>query len=381
MPRCTFHVGMHKTGSTSIQQHLFYDLVDPRFQYVGGGRVNGCFLLGALFQEPPILLNNLPTSSFLSSPRSAKRVRQDIQGKWDRAIDRALQRNAHLIFSAEGGFVAPRDALERVHEQLSSHGFQTDVFGYLRSWKPFHESQFQQAVKAGRKTLAIGLGQGRGTMRYQEQIENLWKVFGRPNVNFAKFDRTTFPQGCVVQDFQKRIGLPVTDSRHRYKNESLSQPAVQLLYAFNKYSSHEINPLKTYPSGFRNLLYWVSTLQGVPFHFHSRFLKPFYDEAKPHLDWVEQQLGIALHEPIDQHDHQPSILSEDCLLRFSRESLDWLAKTTGERTISGNEGESVAIEVARQMDKLRKKRLPFRHWVGTNRDKLRRLWIHATRYC
>ena len=41
MPRCVLHVGMPKTGSTSIQESLYHGLRARGFWYVSFGEVNG----------------------------------------------------------------------------------------------------------------------------------------------------------------------------------------------------------------------------------------------------------------------------------------------------------------------------------------------------
>ena len=40
MSGCVFHFGMHKTGSSSIQNSLYHGLGDPAFHYADLGQPN-----------------------------------------------------------------------------------------------------------------------------------------------------------------------------------------------------------------------------------------------------------------------------------------------------------------------------------------------------
>lgn len=48
-----FHVGMPKTGTSSIQTALLYHLAHPGFQYVSFGEINGSCGIGTLVDEAP----------------------------------------------------------------------------------------------------------------------------------------------------------------------------------------------------------------------------------------------------------------------------------------------------------------------------------------
>ena len=53
MNHCIFHIGMHKTGTSSIQESLYYGLRDPSFLYFGFGEPNGSRGLKTLFGDDP----------------------------------------------------------------------------------------------------------------------------------------------------------------------------------------------------------------------------------------------------------------------------------------------------------------------------------------
>jgi hypothetical protein len=374
--RCTFHVGMHKTGSTSIQTYLYHDLKDPRYQYLVRDIPNGSAFVASLFADPPRELRRWMEKS--AAEASFDGYRKTLQRQWDQSVATARQRDAHLIFSAEASFLADTPTLARIRDRLSDSGFATDILAYLRSWTSFHESYFQQLVKMGRGELTLDTARGK-PMLYRENLENLWNVFGRETVQLVKFDPARFPQGCVVRDFQNRLGMPCVGSARPRTNEALTLPAVQLLYAYNKFGPHAIQAGRRFPPGFVELRARVATIAGDRVHFHSSFLKPFYERAIPYLDWVEREAGISLHEPIDRHDDQPTVRCEDDLFRFSQDTLEWLARATGQRTLRVREGEAAAIEVAAQMEKLRTASLTWHRWFRKLRSSMATRWKRVQR--
>ena len=63
MERCILHVGMPKTGTSSIQETLYHGLKDPRFRYISleRGRTATNRALTVLFADPA-------EGSFLAKP-------------------------------------------------------------------------------------------------------------------------------------------------------------------------------------------------------------------------------------------------------------------------------------------------------------------------
>ena len=51
MPTCILHVGMPKTGTSSIQESLYFGLADPGFRLIGLGDANAVRFLEPLFGD------------------------------------------------------------------------------------------------------------------------------------------------------------------------------------------------------------------------------------------------------------------------------------------------------------------------------------------
>ena len=98
------------------------------------------------------------------------------------------------------------DELQRLRSLLEREGFAVRVVAYLRTWKEWIESSYQQRCKVecihGSKPWAVAFAPPNpGALRYRDRFETLDRVFGRENVLLRKFDPRSFPGRDVVRDF------------------------------------------------------------------------------------------------------------------------------------------------------------------------------------
>ena len=156
----------------------------------------------------------------------------------DLELARARLRHAHLVISAESIWTSSREGQESLHRRLAEEQVDIRVIAYVRPWIPWATSMFQEAVKGGRKVLALGHSRDRDVFRVRERLQTLFTVFGRERVTVCLFDPARFPEGCVVRDFCGRIGLPVPRRRRWTINEGLSLEALKLLFAFKIGRAH-----------------------------------------------------------------------------------------------------------------------------------------------
>lgn len=351
MNRCTLHVGAHKTGSSSIQDALFSILRDPAFQYAGGGIPNGSFLLNTLFDEPP---DNQHLFKLIGQPGgSFSAFRQKIERQFQRAIRHAVDTNAELILSGEYAWVANREVLTRVQHYLNDCGFTVQVMGYVRPWTSWITSRWVQGLREGRREFVIACDNDRRILDVRGNVERLWEVFGRENVSILKFSPVDFPNGCVVRHFCGTLGLKVPEAFKISSNESLSLPAAQFLYSFNRFEglTVEVSPQK--PALYHILKERLQHLPGPLFRLHRTLLEPQLEFCRSRNPWIEQELGFSLADPGILSPEPNSIVDESDMFSFAPQALEWLANQTGQPVIRQRSGECAAREVARQVDLLR----------------------------
>jgi hypothetical protein len=136
---------MPKTGSTSIQETLFFGLKDPRFCYFSAGEINGSRMLITLASNR-MLPGNWAARE--TDPRFVAQKRADYASMLGSCARNAMRQGKHLIFSGENGWSLTLEELANLKAILNGHGLEIEVIVYLRPWKGFLESRYQQVIKA-----------------------------------------------------------------------------------------------------------------------------------------------------------------------------------------------------------------------------------------
>jgi hypothetical protein len=314
------HFGMHKTGTSSIQESLFQRLADPRFHYVNLGMANAstgismCFRADmggyGTFVKRGVHAGNLP------------RFREKAVGLLRAEMEACAKKIA--IVSGENISQLEEAELRALHGFMAGRDRPVTAVAYVRRPKEYMESAFQQRVRGGLDSLvASKLYPG-----YRNRLEKFDVVYGRDNVQLWLFDPKRFPGGCVVQDFCARLGIAFRPEDAIRVNDGLSLPALSLLFAYRKFGpGFGVGPSVLYEN--RLLVNRIRTLPGPKLRLHSSLVAPVIAGQREDIEWMEARLGgVSLAEDLAAHD-EGAIRSEEDLLRFSPEALRWLAEELG----------------------------------------------------
>lgn len=222
MREVILHAGMHKTGSSSIQQSLAgYD--DGRTFYADLGDPNHSVPLMTVFASAPEDYH-----IWQRSGRSGLRLRYK-RMQFRRALKAQAGRadRDRMILSGEDLSRLSRGDKERLLDFFRGRGVEATVMMYLRDPLGFAASSFQQNVKAGLAKVA-----GPMRPRYGHRLRPFMQALRRDRLVVRPFGRETLENGCVVEDFCALFGL--RPGRIVRANESLSAPALKLLFQFNR---------------------------------------------------------------------------------------------------------------------------------------------------
>lgn len=102
MGRCILHFGMQKTGSSSIQDTLFYGLDDPIYRYFSAGEINGSRMLYTLTAGDS--LANFYWGRSANGESFVKQRKEYYHRKLRRAMDRVRSDGGTLVLSGEDGW-------------------------------------------------------------------------------------------------------------------------------------------------------------------------------------------------------------------------------------------------------------------------------------
>lgn len=306
MKVCWIHIGMHKTGSTSIQESLAKAGRGEGWSYVKLDSLpNLNRALFAMFDSNP---NRHPV--FVKqglSPEAIAERRERLRGKLRRLIQKF--KGGNLILSTEMASLMDQAGVQEMRDFLAPWFDEIRIIGYVRPPQAFKNSLFQEQVKHGKGTL-----NNMTLPRYRMRFEKYDKVFGRENVMLREFKPSAFPDKCIVSDFCGVIGIAAPGEVTRV-NESLSREACGLLYAYRKlgpgYGTGEEIVREN-----NQLIAPLLQMEGTKFRFSNRIIGKTPAELEDQA-WMEERLGASLEEREDEDGSE--VGGEEDLLRIRRE--------------------------------------------------------------
>ncbi|MEB3349111.1 MAG: hypothetical protein VKO00_03710 [Cyanobacteriota bacterium] len=326
------HAGMHKTGTSSIQQTLYRYLRDPRFRYIGCGLVNGSRAIHALVSQRPGDHHTHRDQGL--NERSVLRLQRQFRHCWQQQLSQARSSGAIPIVSAEECWILSRAELQNLRAMIEAEGFRAQVVVYLRSPLSWLSSMVQELLKNSLFPVVDELFTPRlhawGSMpylqpMYVERLAMLEDVFGVESLRVRHFRGAALRSSCVVEDFCHLIGLKMDPALVCRSNDAMSVDASRLLYAYNQWTRQQ-----THCSFWAHteLLKALQTLSGFPLKLHPHILRPLASILDQQKTVIQDRYGIDLTDsgPIDE---TGSIQARRDLYQFSPESLRWLGSATG----------------------------------------------------
>lgn len=316
MKRCWLHIGMHKTGSTSVQANLASVVDPPGWRYIAlGAGPNMSQTLHAMFSAEAHKYH-----LFVKQGRSEEYVakrRKQLRARFARSIRRCRKEN--IIVSGEALSLVDKAGIIELREFLKPLCDEVRIIGYVRPPASFMVSAYQQKVKHGNGKFNVA----EIKPRYIKRFRKFDEVFGRENVILRKFDPKSFPNQCIVADFCQQVGiqLPASTSIQR-TNESLSTEACGILYAYRKFGpGYGVGELVIKENA--RIIEPLLAMSGSKFKIAASVLRPGLLEDKKEIAWMEKRLGASLAESATED--ESGISSEEELLRITGASCEEFA--------------------------------------------------------
>lgn len=306
------HVGMHKTGSSSIQ-HRLAAATSPDFRYLDLGRSpNHSGGMFAGFSSEPERYHFFRRQGVPAD--QARAVGEEVRCRL--AAELVVEGPGLRIVSGEDITTIDQDGLSRLREFVAPLVATTRIFAYVRAPRSFMESAFQQRVRGGMGALNFASLYP----MYRKRFLRFEEAFGRDRVRLAAFDVARFPDRDVVADFCGRFGMRVPEGARLELNRAHSRRATALLFAYRRFGAcYGTGPDEI--RGNKALVQALGSLEGP----RLRFAGPHVDEVLARFSndrrWVERRLPASLEDDPAPAD---AVTCEDDLFHFDEAQLEWM---------------------------------------------------------
>ena len=308
---CVLHFGQHKTGSSSIQQSLSGAGDLGRYHCVRLGTPTGN-------ASWPLIL------AFADEPWRQRAYRKfgvnEAEALAQRPAVRAMLADELLAAGARTAIISA-EGLSRFTEgelaNLSGRSrIESDRCGRSAT-SARREASWRAAFNSSCAAVSTDLISADLYASYR-RFEVFETVLGRQNVSLWRFAPGEFPGGDVVRDFCARLGIEIPEHRIARVNESLSRPAVSILFAYRRFGPESRPGRKTVRLN-RVLTDVLRTVPGPKLRFADSAVEPVLEENADDLAWIEERLGEQLADKPAAD--EGSIRTEEDLLEIEAAAL------------------------------------------------------------
>lgn len=285
------HVGLSKTGSTSIQYHcrqhsaLLADrgICYPTFRFGDRAFDNHSIPLVCAVAPPPnaygLGLRRLFGDGSQEVARSCRAQLEQILSDVD---------GTTLVLSSERVAGLNETHLQALRTLLEPHARRLRVVAYIRNPESAVEAIMQERIKAGaivEPEAIVG--------RVRRRCEALQRTFP-DHLEVFGYEQAVEQPGGVVGAFLDLLGIPVTDlasTELTYHNRRLSREsffladAVNRRYPKNRQSEHGV---ARKPHDLKRLL----ELPGQPFRIPNLLASPLRTAIREEADWLASRFGL-----------------------------------------------------------------------------------------
>jgi len=285
------HVGMHKTGSSSIQNTL-HNLHPKSCSATGYLKLNSPnhsgFFMTILSKNPE------DYHAHKLNGRSKEEVRK-IQARYAKQLESALASFSFkkVVVSAED-LSAPdvtAEMLENLKLALSRHCRRVRVIGYVRPPVGYMQSAFQQRLQGGTQQ---NFEMRFLWPRYRKRFETLDQVFGKENVDLVPFRSQSLFRGDVVLDIAARAGFDLNERVLVRDNESMSLEAMAILFVFRKFQNSV--GYEGFTSDNNRLIKMLSEIGSGKLVFAKDLVEPVMNSQRDDIEWMNERLGVSIED-------------------------------------------------------------------------------------
>lgn len=291
---CILHVGMHKTGTSSLQHNLSTG-ENKNFSYFDLGYENHSIPLFSMFS-----VNKYEYHIHKSNQKTKEDVDR-INRKTERSFKRHLMQNLHhdtFVISGEDISSLNYDELSSFKNYLTQFFNNIKVVFYIRSPYSYINSSVQQMIQQRETNFHEIITAS--YPNYRDRVEKFDLLFGEENVQLNCFSKESMTKKDITQDFLKKNHLETNSNNFITKNESLSLEALSFLYVLNKENLNIPNH-ETY----LKLVKILSSIKSFKFMLSNKLISPVVNKNIEDVRWMERRIG---HKILDDNKQKSKLL-------------------------------------------------------------------------
>ena len=293
------HIGLPKTGTTTIQNALY---------------ANREFLLkqeGILYPSlEPNMTTPLRTIFRDSSPQSFANRMAGLTAE-EEAIRRKKYRDLLeaeissrewdvLLLSAEGVCNMPEPEIAKLRGWGEKYSSDWTVLACVRHPLTYTRSVIPQVMRNG-DTLRE-LYETPPLPNFRGRISKVLSIFGQENVRVFDFETATESEDGIVGTFAREAGLTAQSSkflasRAVRKNESLSLEAVRILDSLNRQRPLFIGNVRA-PRRSGRELYYIGRIKGRKFDLPDSVKESVRSRSREDVIWLNERFGLDLYRDV-----------------------------------------------------------------------------------
>ncbi len=276
MRKCVLHIGMHKTGSTSIQCFLdkYRSCLGDGVVYADLGFLNHSMVFQFGFMKDPGSLALIANMKLSGEEMDKKRF------IFRNKIEESLESDFKVIFfSGEGICHLSEDELINLKSKLLEYVDEIVVFAYVRPVVAYMSSAYQQRLKLKCIDISSSLAPN-----YKNRFSKFETVFGE--VTYKIFEAKSLLGGDVVKDFCNNFGLPYYPIESA--NSSLSLLSIKFLYHIQNNVSLTSN-VTPKPGIFTRSL---KVIGKEKFYLPSYLVEEVLEKKSSDIAWMNERLGL-----------------------------------------------------------------------------------------
>ncbi len=317
--KCYIHIGMHKTGSSSIQETFCGNrFKSQKLKYFPALGPNH----GVGFKK---LFSNIKSQKELNEMDFDENLPFLKDNFYMNLVYKTAEelKNENILFSGED-FSNSKYIVNFVNHIFPKH--EIEVISYIRNPIDIATSSFQQRVKGPGvygipKIIEFDQLIPDYKTKFEQYINN--KLISK--LHFKEFNRENLVGGDVIDDIAKIMNLETNEYSKKYINESIN--GITLTYLFVLKSSNiyksatKVLDKRIVSVANRRFLQNFEFIDSPKIILCGEKLENALEEKRESLDWIERYLSIKFKDRVKKDDKSFFIEDESGIFELAKENL------------------------------------------------------------